>query len=243
MAMHEEFSQLDLLVHMTHEMRTPLNAILGFAQLMESGTPSPTDSQLRSIDMILQAGWQLEKLITVTRDLALIESGTLSLSLDAVPLAAVMLDCQSMIESKARLRGVHVSFPTFETPCFVSADRDRLQQAMGHLLSAAIDNREAQGGAVVVDCDTRGAKWLRIGIHDGAGESLAERPTPLPQRAAGMDIGLLLAKRLVESMGGVFGTECIGPNTVVSLHLQRIPNIPFNASETPASTAMARHMT
>ncbi|MES2910992.1 MAG: histidine kinase dimerization/phospho-acceptor domain-containing protein, partial [Pseudomonadota bacterium] len=49
----------DFLSSMSHELRTPLSAILGFAQLIESGTPQPTPSQKRSVDQILQAGWYL----------------------------------------------------------------------------------------------------------------------------------------------------------------------------------------
>ena len=64
----------DFLSSMSHELRSPLNAILGFAQLMESGAPKPTPSQKASIDQILQAGWYLLELINEILDLALIES-------------------------------------------------------------------------------------------------------------------------------------------------------------------------
>src|SRR5258708_215770 len=67
----------DFLSSMSHELRTPLSAILGFAQLMESGSPPPPASQKRSIDQILQRGWYLLELINEILDLALIESGKL----------------------------------------------------------------------------------------------------------------------------------------------------------------------
>jgi PAS domain S-box-containing protein len=66
----------DFLSSMSHELRTPLSAILGFAQLIESGSPPPTTSQKRSVDQILQAGWYLLELINEILDLALIESCT-----------------------------------------------------------------------------------------------------------------------------------------------------------------------
>jgi signal transduction histidine kinase len=66
------------------------------------GTPAPTPSQKRSIDQILKAGWYLLELINEILDLALIESGKLSLSLEPVSLAEVMLECQAMIEPQAR---------------------------------------------------------------------------------------------------------------------------------------------
>jgi PAS domain S-box-containing protein len=60
----------EFLSSMSHELRSPLNAILGFAQLMESGTPLPTPAQKGSIDQILQAGWYLLELINEILDLA-----------------------------------------------------------------------------------------------------------------------------------------------------------------------------
>ena len=65
----------DFLSSMSHELRSPLNAILGFAQLMELASPLPTDSQKESIAQILQAGWHLLKLINEILDLSVIESG------------------------------------------------------------------------------------------------------------------------------------------------------------------------
>ena len=225
---NSETLQMGLLARMSHEMRTPLGAILGFAQLMEFGSPSPTVSQKRSIARILQAGWYLEKLMNMTRDLALIESGSLSLSLEAVPLAAVMLDVEAMIESQAQVRRVHVTFPRFDFPCTVSADRIRLQEVLGNLLSAAIEN-SAVDGTVVVNCETHSPEWIRIGISDG---TFSERRTKsvrrfdgLEQKATAVDgtgIGLLLAKRLVGLMGGaIAGGGVDGARKVFSLELKR----------------------
>ena len=73
--------------------RSPLNAILGFAQLMESDSQSPTPSQ-ESITQILDAGWYLLNLINEILDLAVIESGKVSLSGESVSLDEVMLECR-----------------------------------------------------------------------------------------------------------------------------------------------------
>ena len=141
----------DFLSNMSHELRTPLSAILGFAQLMESGSPLPTPSQKRSIDQILQAGWYLLELINEILDLALIESGKLSLSLEPISLGEVMLECQAMIEPQAQKRGISVAFPQFEIPYFVKADRTRVKQVFINLLSNTIKYNRVDG-AVVVDC-------------------------------------------------------------------------------------------
>ena len=111
----------DFLSSMSHELRSPLNAILGFAQLMESDSPSPTPRQKESIDQILQAGWYLLDLINEILDLALIESGKLSLSREPVSLVEVMLECQAMIEPQAQKRGIDMTFPQLRRPCLCPA--------------------------------------------------------------------------------------------------------------------------
>jgi PAS domain S-box-containing protein len=88
----------DFLSSMSHELRTPLNAILGFAQLLESGLPPPTATQMVRLHQIIKAGWYLLKLINEILDLALIESGKISLSKEPVALIDVILECQAMIE-------------------------------------------------------------------------------------------------------------------------------------------------
>src|SRR5580700_7694885 len=101
----------DFLSSMSHELRSPLNAILGFAQLMSSDTPPPTPAQMASIDPILHAGWYLLELINEILDLAQIESGKLALSLEPTSLSDVMFECQAMIEPQSQKRGLGMSFP------------------------------------------------------------------------------------------------------------------------------------
>ena len=88
----------DFLSSISHEMRTPLSAILGFAQLMDSGSPVLTSLQKRSIDKIQQAGRYLLEVINKIDDLPLIESGKLSLSLEPISLTEVVREHRSMIE-------------------------------------------------------------------------------------------------------------------------------------------------
>jgi len=144
-------AKTDFLSSMSHELRTPLNAILGFAQLMESGLPHPTPAQQRSLDQILKAGWYLLELINEILDLALIESGKVTLSREPVSLAEVMLECRAMIEPQAQKRGIGLTFPRFEIPWFVKADRTRVKQVLINLLFNAIKYNKP-GGSVAVEC-------------------------------------------------------------------------------------------
>jgi signal transduction histidine kinase/AmiR/NasT family two-component response regulator len=219
----------DFLSSMSHELRSPLNAILGFAQLIDSGSPLPTPSQKESLDQILQAGWYLLELINEILDLSLIESGQLSLSPEAMSLAEVLDDCRAMIEPQAQKSGIRMRFPAFDGPYFVKADRTRVKQVLINLLSNAIKYNRA-GGMVEVTCSARTEKRTRISFHDtGEGlsaEKLAQLFQPfnrLGQEAGaeeGTGIGLVVSKRLVELMGGEIGAEStVGVGSVFWIEL------------------------
>jgi PAS domain S-box-containing protein len=206
----------DFLTSMSHELRSPLNAILGFAQLMESASPLPTDAQKESIAQILQAGWHLLTLVTEILDLAAIESGKVSLSPETVSLAEILSECHAMMEPQAQQRGISLTLPRFDNPFFVIADRTRLKQIVINLLSNAIKYNKDQG-TVVVDCTTGTPGRTRISVRDtGAGlspEKLAQLFQPfnrLGQESggvAGTGIGLVVTRRLAELMEGVLGVE------------------------------------
>jgi PAS domain S-box-containing protein len=206
----------EFLSSMSHELRSPLNAILGFAQLMDSDATPATPSQKASIDEILRAGWYLLELINEILDLAQIESGKLSLSPEPTSLAEVTLECQAMIEPQAQNRGIHMTFPAFEVPCFVAVDRTRLKQVIINLLSNAIKYNKA-GGTVVVDLAGSTVERVRLNVRDtGAGlpaEKLAQLFQPFNRLGQehgaeqGTGIGLVMSKRLIELMGGVLGVE------------------------------------
>ena len=206
----------EFLSSMSHELRSPLNAILGFAQLMDSASPPPTDAQKESIDQILQAGWHLLRLINEILDLAVIESGKVSLSPESVLLSEVIAECQAMMEPQAQQRDIRMTFPRFDLPIFVKADRTRLKQILINLLSNAIKYNKEQG-TVTVDYAVNTPGRIRISVADtGAGlpsEKLAQLFQPfnrLGQEAgtvAGTGFGLVVTKRLAELMEGVLGVE------------------------------------
>jgi PAS domain S-box-containing protein len=242
----------DFLSSMSHELRTPLSAILGFAQLMESGTPAPTVSQKRSIDQILQAGWYLLELINEILDLALIESGKESLSLEPISLAEVMQECEAMIGPQAQKRGISVTFPKFEIPFFVKADRTRVKQVLINLLSNAIKYNKVSG-TVIVDHIASTAGRIRICVKDSGEGLTADQLTQLFQpfnrlgREAsseeGTGIGLVTTKRLIELMGGSIGAEStVGTGSVFWIELNLTAERQQTAGAAIAAAAAHAHV-
>ena len=206
----------DFLSSMSHELRSPLNAILGFAQVMELGSPPLTATQAQNTDHILKAGWYLLKLINEILDLAGIESGQVSFSREMVSLSDLMLECQVMVEPQASKHGIHMTFPQFDHPLYVNADMTRLKQIVINLLSNAIKYNK-ENGTVVVDCIVKSPTCIRINVRDsGAGlppEKMAQLFQPFNRLGqegggvAGTGIGLVVTKRLAEQMDGSIGVE------------------------------------
>ena len=223
----------DFLSGMSHELRSPLNAILGFAQLMATASPAPSDAQKESITQILQAGWHLLKLINEILDLSVVESGKVSLSLEPVDLPEVLAECHAMMEAQAQERGIVLTFPEFDQPSFVWADQTRLKQIVINLLSNAIKYNQAQG-QVKVACALVSPDRIRISFTDtGAGlppDKLAQLFQPfnrLGQEAgnvAGTGIGLVVTKQLVELMDGVLGVNStVGQGSEFWVELRSTP--------------------
>ncbi len=214
---------------MSHELRTPLNAILGFAQILTSNTlPSTLEQKKEFANHILKSGRHLLTLINEILDLAKVESGTITLSMEPVALSDILHECRTMIEPIAATRKVRVLFPDVDG-AVVMADRTRLKQVLLNLLSNAVKyNRDE--GAVVLTCDQPTPTRMRLSVQDtGNGlkpdqvASLFQPFNRLGQESGtqeGTGIGLVVTKRLVELMGGEIGvTSSPGVGSVFWIEL------------------------
>lgn len=229
---HANQAKSDFLSSMSHELRSPLNAILGFAQLMESGLPAPTLSQQGSLTQILKGGWYLLALVNDILDLASIESGQVALSMEPVPLAPLLLDCQMLIEPLAASNAVQLHFSALDAACNVQADPIRLKQVIINLLSNAIKYNQP-GGTVTVFCSPISPQRLRINVQDtGDGlpvDKLAQLFQPFNRlgqelgNSKGTGIGLVVSQRLVQSMGGELGVQSqVGVGSVFWFELNMV---------------------
>jgi PAS domain S-box-containing protein len=249
----------DFLSSMSHELRSPLNAILGFAQLMESEAPPPTMGQQESISQILRAGWHLLKLINEILDLTIIESGQIPISKEPVLISAILTECQGMFEQQAQQRGITMQFPVRNAGSYVLADHTRLKQVFINLLTNAIKYNRPHG-SVEVFCSLQPKARVRVSIRDtGLGLRLDQQAqlfqafNRLGQEAGGVEgtgIGLVVAKQLVGLMGGAIGVQStVGEGSVFWFELDAVdgPVVPMDIGDAtpglPVSTRPAREST
>ena len=203
------------LSRMSHDLRTPLNAVLGFAQLLEMEATTP--GQLEQTRQIIRAGRHLLDLINEVLDIAHVESGRLSLSLEPVAVAGLLSAAVELIHPLAEQKAIAVRIESFPADWHVRADRRRLMQVVVNLLSNAIKyNRE--GGHVRLSC-AETDDWRRITITDtGFGltpEQQAvvfnpfERLNAAQSTIEGTGLGLSVAKGFTEAMGGRIGLDSV----------------------------------
>jgi signal transduction histidine kinase/CheY-like chemotaxis protein len=243
----------EFLANMSHELRTPLNAILGFAQLIDAGTPPPSPKQKQSLTHIVKAGWYLLGLINDTLDLAAIESGALPMTPEALALTGVMRECEAMIGPLAQQRDISITFPQFETPCYVHADRVRVKQILINLLSNAVKYNRS-GGTIHVTCTSQSSGGVRISVQDTGDGILPEKMQELftPFKRLGKDtsavqgtgIGLAMCKRLTELMDGKIGahsTVGVGSEFWIELNAAMPPLEPLEPLEQILPPGGVRH--
>lgn len=228
----------EFLSAMSHELRTPMNAILGFAQLLDTEPGSPLSAnQKKFVGQITKAGEHLLGLINQVLDLARIESGKMSLSIEPVLLNALLDECLPLVQKLESEQGIQPVLVDLQD-LRVEADYFRLKQVMLNLLTNALKYNRP-GGAVAVDARLLENGRVRIEVTDtGAGipeDRLAELFQPFNRlgketpEVEGTGIGLALSKRLVESMNGTIGVRStVGMGSTFWVELPASGDLPAN---------------
>jgi signal transduction histidine kinase/CheY-like chemotaxis protein len=213
----------------SHELRTPLNAILGFAQLLEMSDLNEADHD--SARHIHLAGRYLLAIINGLIDIARIESGDLSLSVEVVPLLPLVEQITRLMGPLAVERSITIQHRSELDTLAVHADRQRLLQVLMNLISNAI-KYNVRGGIVTIDCQAAGTDRARLVVTDtGRGiapEDLERIFIPFERLGAqegaeeGSGIGLPLARALTEAMDGrLLASSERGTGSVFTVDLPR----------------------
>jgi PAS domain S-box-containing protein len=197
------------LATMSHELRTPLNSIIGFSELMLAGLAGEmTDEQHRQLTIISKSGRHLLDLISEVLDISKIETGKLTMELEALDVRALLEEQRAAFEVQASERGLELHCDLPPPGLQVLGDPKRVRQVLGNLLSNAI--KYTDDGRVTVRAEPH-AGTVRIVVEDtGIGITAADitnlfRPFYRAGGSTGRHgtgLGLVISRRLVEAMGG-----------------------------------------
>ena len=222
-----------LLAGVSHETRTPMNSILGFAQALELEYFGPlNDRQREYVGNILTRGYHLLRMIDRILDIAAIDASIPSLDLSDGELAGLVADAAIVAQEQCTRRGIDLEFVATAQPLTVHTDLQRLKQIVSLLLSNAVKFTPT-GGRIRVVSESRGAT-LQIAVEDtGAGldpDDLDRVFAPFFQAGVGRSdktpgngLGLALVQRLARLCGGsVYGeSEGLGKGSRFVLTIPR----------------------
>lgn len=219
------------LSRMSHEMRTPLNAVIGFAQLMRMTQGGGPGTELGAYaEHVLDAGEHLLALINDVLDLQKVEEGAMTLALGPVALDDIVLRTLELLQPAASARDV--GFDTRLAPgTWVRADPQRLRQIVLNIASNAIKYNHP-GGTVRVTVEPPTQSHVMIVIEDnGPGMTSGqmarlfqpfERLGRETSNIEGTGLGLIIARSLARAIGGRLEvSSTAGEGTRVSIELQR----------------------
>lgn len=255
----------EFLSRMSHELRTPLNAVLGFAQVMDIDAHSPLPPvQHQRLKQIQQAGWHLLDMIDDVLDISRIETGTLRLAAEPVPMGSAISQACAELQAQASNLGIQLIWPQDVPPDWgAQADPARLRQILHTLLDNGITYNQRPGSVTVSVSRQQtadGQAKMVITVKDtGMGmseEQVAQLFQPFnrlgreKQVPDGAGVGLAISRHLASLMGGELeasSREGEGAAFTLSLPAARIqtaaPAAPAPRAESPvAPSDTPRHV-
>lgn len=221
----------EFIANVSYEFRTPLNAIIGYAELLaRQYFGDMNERQLEYASAILDSAQNLILMIGDVIDVAAIEAGYIHLEPNLVDVRQLVESISRLFQQRARSRNIDLLIEVPPEIGAIRADPQRLKQALGNLLSAAIG--AAPGGRTVVVSAKRSEETMNIGVavqgaNDDFGADVAADSDSSQARSSTRGLGVALARTLIELHGGRLVTEmgpqgrrivCVLPLAATSAH-------------------------
>jgi len=199
----------EFFTNLSHEVRTPLTAILAYADTLEAGGFDDPQNSKRFIEKLHKHATRMSKLISDISDLSAIESGEIHLALEPIQLRGLVTEVIAL--SEARRRDCVVSFSlSVPSDLFVHADRTRLEQILSNLIDNAMKFNRS-GGLVTVTAEQAGEQAVVVVEDTGIGIAASDLPRIFERlyradksrsnRIEGTGLGLAIVKHLVQAHG------------------------------------------
>ncbi len=235
----------EFLARMSHDLRTPMNAIIGYTRILLRKTEGQLDPrQQQNLQNISISAQNLLALINDILDISKIEAGQQPVRLEAVALAPLVAECLTVIEPLVRpeVRVIQQVPPELT----LRTDREHLRRILANLLSNAA--RYTEAGSVTVGAEVRDG-WLEIAVRDtGVGIPAADLPFIFDEfrqveradgrRPEGTGLGLAIVRRTVGLLGGqVTAASEVGRGSVFTVRLPVSPPVAPPGGDEPGRAA------
>ncbi|SHL49961.1 extracellular solute-binding protein, family 3 [Fibrobacter sp. UWH5] len=244
-------SKTIFLNNMSHDIRTPMNAIIGFTNLAKIHVRD-TDAVRSYLNKISISSSHLLSLINNVLDMSRIESGKVKLSEDRVHLPSMIREIQDMVQNTAQSKGVSISFYDALTNEVVLADDLKLKQVILNIVGNSIKFTRP-GGRVVVSVVERGvapegfANYQFIVADTGIGmsadfrnhifETFSRERTSTVSGIQGTGLGMAISKNIIDMMGGTIVVDST-PNVGTKITV----NVMFKFSDLVIKNASAKEL-
>lgn len=220
--MEERVRQLDqhkseFMSLISHEMRTPLNAIIGYAQMLKDGFSGELNEQQRAdVQTIADSADRLLSMIEETLDLARIDTERFPIFMDTVAFDDVVRRAVTSVRTMAETKGLDIHVQISEEAPVIRTDPERVRQILTSLLSNAVKFTES--GSIRVEVERVSSGGVQISVVDtGIGfdtvafphvfEEFRQLDASNTRVYGGSGLGLAVSKRLVQRLGGQIGVN------------------------------------
>jgi len=207
----------EFVANVSHELKTPLAAIMGFIETVQDDPEMPTETRARFLDRVASQAKRLAALVSDLLTISRLDDEVSVGREDAVDVAALLTDIATDLDPLAEKREIELSTRLPETKVWVRADREGLRQAAGNLIDNAL-KYTPERGAVTVTLKLLEGNRLRleiadtgIGLSDEDQRRIFERfyrvDSARSRELGGTGLGLSIVKNTVKNLGGDIGVK------------------------------------
>lgn len=241
----------EFLANTSHELRTPLNAIIGCIRLVRDGCCDDREEEIEFLQRADDAAIHLLQIINDLLDLAKIEAGTLSMSMQPVDLRDTLTEVMDLQTVPIQQKGLTLELPTLREPIAVYADPAKLRQVLLNVVSNAVKFTDEGHIAISARIESltgsqnahRGSRVILTIEDTGIGIDPAQLPKLFrpfvmadgtrTRRFEGTGLGLAISRNFIELMGGNITLDSAGPNqgTTVEIALPVIDSSQLSTSQ------------
>ena len=228
---HSQQMLRDFVADVSHELRSPLTSIKGFALAILDGTAKDKDAQLKAAGIIEDESARMMRMVNDLLELYRIESGQISMVREPVDIGELLLQCQELLAVRAAEKGIHIQTDIESIPV-IMADTDRLEQVFNNLLDNAIKHTP-DNGTVSIIAKQAPYEYIAVVIADTGTGIPQEQLSHVFERfykadstvvKAGTGLGLAISREIARAHGGD-----IQVNSVVGEGTKFIVRLPIRA--------------